>query len=31
MMSMKTNVELTFMDIAYLLKINDLEDINFWQ
>jgi hypothetical protein len=27
MMSMKTNVGLTFMDIAPMLKINELEDI----
>ena len=27
MMSMKTNAGLTFMDIAPMLKINELEDI----
>jgi hypothetical protein len=27
MMSMKTNAKLTFMDIASMLKINELEDI----
>ena len=29
MMSMKTSAELTFMDIAPMLKINELKDINF--
>jgi hypothetical protein len=29
MTSIKTNVELTFMDIAPMLKINELENISF--
>ena len=29
MMSMKTSAELTFMDIAPMLKINQLKDISF--
>jgi len=31
MMSMETNVGLTFMDIALMLKINELEEIYLGQ